>query len=55
MIITNGVNSISFAELICLVIVLLPLPLFATLGYAMGVRHTSLKEKIVYENEKVGE
>lgn len=54
-IITNGLNSISFVKLICLLIVLLPLPLFATFGYAMGVRHTNIKDKIVYQNEEVGE
>ncbi|MBQ3562408.1 MAG: hypothetical protein IJD71_02540 [Clostridia bacterium] len=52
MIITNGVGSISISELICLVAVLLPLPIFAAFGYAMGVRHTVLKDKIVYKNEK---
>ena len=52
MIITNGLNSISISELICLVFVLVPLPVFAAFGYAMGVHHTLLKEKIVYKNEK---
>lgn len=50
MIITSGLGSISALELICLVLVLLPLPLFAAFGYSMGVRHTILKEKIVYKN-----
>lgn len=50
MIITNGLGSISILELICLAIVLLPLPIFAAFGYSMGVRHTILKEKIVYKN-----
>ena len=52
MIITNGLASISYSELICLVAVLLPIPVFATFGYAMGVRHTVLKDKIIYKNEK---
>ena len=50
MIITNGLGSISAFELICLVLVLVPLPAFAAFGYAMGVRHTILKEKIVYKD-----
>lgn len=50
MIITNGLGSISVSELICLVLVLVPLPLFAAFGYTMGVRHTILKEKIVYKD-----
>lgn len=50
MIITNGLGSISVSELICLVLVLVPLPAFAAFGYAMGVRHTILKEKIVYKD-----
>lgn len=52
MIITGGVESISAAELICLAAVLLPLPIFALFGYSMGVRHTILKDKIVYKNEE---
>ncbi|MBE6761249.1 MAG: hypothetical protein E7551_03090 [Ruminococcaceae bacterium] len=52
MIITNGLDSISISELLCLALVLLPLPAFAVFGYSMGVRHTILKEKIVYKNEK---
>ena len=52
MIITDGLNSISAVELICLALVLLPLPLFAAFGYKMGVRHTILKEKIIYKNEE---
>lgn len=50
MIITNGLASISISGLVCLVAVLIPLPLFAAFGYAMGVRHTILKEKIVYKD-----
>ena len=50
MIITDGLNTISATELICLALVLVPLPLFAAFGYAMGVRHTNIKEKIVYKN-----
>lgn len=50
MIITNGLGSISVLELICLALVLVPLPIFAAFGYSMGVRHTILKEKIVYKN-----
>ncbi len=50
MIITNGLGSISVSELICLALVLVPLPFFAAFGYSMGVRHTILKEKIVYKN-----
>lgn len=49
-IITNGLGSISVIELICLVLVLVPLPVFAAFGYAMGVRHTVIKEKIVYKD-----
>ncbi|MBO5105994.1 MAG: hypothetical protein J6C29_03750 [Clostridia bacterium] len=52
MIITGGLASISILELVCLALVLLPLPIFAAFGYSMGVRHTILKEKIVYKNEK---
>jgi len=52
MFITGGVNSISILELICLALVLLPLPLFAAVGYGLGVNHTMIKEKIVYKNEE---
>ncbi len=52
MIITNGVASISPLELVCLALVLLPLPIFAVFGYGLGVRHTIIKEKIVYKNEE---
>jgi len=55
MIISGGILSISILELICLVFVLVPLPLFAAFGYAMGLRHTNIKEKIVYKKEESGE
>lgn len=56
MIITGGLSSISYLELVCLAIVLLPLPIFAAFGYKMGNRHTIIKEEIVYKNqEKVEE
>lgn len=55
MMITSGLKSISISELVCLALVLLPLPLFATFGFAMGVRHTNIKDKIVYQNEEAGE
>jgi hypothetical protein len=50
MIITNGLGSISISELLCLAAVLLPLPIFSAFGYAMGLRHTLLKDKIVYKD-----
>lgn len=50
MIITGGIDTISVSELICLALVLVPLPLFAAFGYAMGLRHTNIKEKIVYKD-----
>lgn len=52
MIITGGLNTISYTELIILALVLLPLPIFAAFGYKMGNRHTLIKEKIVYQNEE---
>ena len=48
--IPGEINTISVAGIICLAGVLLVLPLIATFGYAMGVRHTNIKEKIVYED-----
>lgn len=50
MIITGGLNTISASELVCLALVLIPLPIFAAFGYAMGLRHTNIKEKVIYKD-----